>query len=698
MHKISGLHGWAQWIGTCACVALLSACAPHADAPRNTDWSVLGNSAEMQHHSDLAEINADTIKQLGLAWWVEMPIKSGLVGNPLIHDGVVFQSGPAGYVFANDLRTGKLLWQFHPTIDLKKASFLGYSTLRFNRGVALWEDEVIVAADCRLFALDQKTGQQRWEAQSCDPTQFYVINAAPRVGEGLVFTGNACGDSGMTRGYVDAFDAKTGAHRWRFYTVPGDPSKPQESPLYEMAEKTWGKGWYEKTRGCASAWDAITYDPQLHQVYIGTAGPAPLDPTERGTDPGDELFTNSIVAVDAQTGAYKWHFKQTPHDGWDFDSSIGIMVADLPVNGSVRRTVLSVPKTGFAYVLDAATGQFISGGAYTPMNWAKGLDAQGRPIPDREAMYWLNPDKGGVVMPGAMGSHGWQALAFDPASKLLYIPAMVMPTRIAPSKAGVFMGTMLDFYYGSQGEAKWKPHGELVAWDPVANTVKWRVEEEKPVNGGLLHTAGGLVFEGMADGRLVAFDQATGKQVWSQQTGGSIAAAPSTVMVDGHQYLIVATGNGAAMGTGSFLSKYDSTQQSQTPPRLLAFRLGAHGEIPSLAAVEPTPKPPLPRQDAALAAKGFVLFDVDGCTICHGSGGAAVRGPVPNLNRMPPASYEFFHTVVHDGALSINGMPPFKEVPEADLRALFAYIINEAWNAYERDQAAAAPGPAHARP
>ncbi len=668
--------------------AVLVGCVSAASQdPRNTNWEALGNSPEMQHHADLSTINRDNVGQLDLAWWVPMPNLDGLVGNPLIADGVIYQGGPSAAIFANDIKTGKLLWSYEDTADFSKSSLSGYWGRRMNRGLALSDGKAIITTgDCRLVAVDQKTGEKVWEAQSCDSTQMYGISAAPRVGAGLVFIGNACMDSGTTRGFVDALDVKTGKRRWRFYTVPGDPAEKQDSPLYDMAAKTWGTGWYEKSHGCGSAWDAMTYDPKLNLLYIGVGGPSPFDPSKRAADAGDELFTNSIVAVDATTGEYKWHFKETPHDGWNYDATVGIMIADLPVGGEMRRTVISVPKNGFAYVLDAKTGKFISGSAYTDLNWAKGLDDNGRPILKPEGQYWLRPGEVNIALPALSGSHGWEALAYDPESHLVYIPNMVMPTKVESDPKALVGGLLMDFYYGSSGDPKWKSYGEVVAWDPVANKVKWRAPSGLPINGGLLHTSGGLVFQGMADGRLVAFDALTGKELWSRQTGGAIRGAPSTVMVDGVQYVIVPTGNGTAAATGSYFSKYSTTPQSRTPPRLLAFRIGGKAKYPSLATVEPINRPVAPRQDVAMAGKGKIIFESYGCVDCHGMNADASGGRIPSLIRMPPSDLAYLKSVVQGGALSTNGggMPQFKDLTDAEAEALFAYLTNEAWDAHEK--------------
>jgi quinohemoprotein ethanol dehydrogenase len=681
-------------IKICVLAMLAAGCSRAAADPQDTDWAVLGNGSQMQHHAELAQIDRRSVARLGLAWAVEMPTTYGLVGNPLIQDGVVFQGGPGGQIFANDLKTGKLLWSFtadYPEEKTQAQSVGGYWARQFNRGVALYKDKVIIATgDCRLVAVDRKTGRQSWAAQSCDSSLDYGIAGAPRVGGGMVFIGNSNQELGTQRGYVDAFDADTGKHRWRFYTVPGDPAT-ETDPFYRKIAKTWGTGWYAKSHGPGAVWDAITYDEKLQQLVIGTGAVGPADPTQRAADAGDELFTNSVVAIDARTGKYRWHAKQAPHDGWNYEAAVGLMVADVPVNGQSRHVVVSVPKQGFAYVYDAATGKFLAGTQYVDVTWAKGLDANGRPILNPDAMYWKHPGQETLVLPGSMGAHGWEALAFDPKTKILYVPTMILPVTITAEGA-------YDWFYGDRPDARVKARGEVVAIDLTDNSVKWRTTTSKlPVNGGLLHTAGGLVFQGLADGRLLAFDEATGKVLWSRQTGGAIRAAPSTVMLDGEQYIVVATGNGAASASASLVSRYSSTPESRTPPRLLAFKLGGTAPYPALAKPEPVPAPSAPRQDAALAKRGEALFtSVYQCEYCHGTdGGASVGGGIPNLNRAPPADLAFLKQVVQEGALKSGGMPQFNAMPDADAAALHAYIVNSAWDAHEGRIARSASGGPH---
>ena len=648
----------------------------------DTNWLLLGNSHEMQHHSELAQVNSDTISRLGLAWYADIPSRDGLVGNPLINNGVVFQSGPGGTVFANDLETGRTIWTYRASINYDILSIAGKWATRTNRGLALTKRLVIVASgDCRLIALDQKSGDPVWETESCDSTDFYGITAAPRIGGGMVFTGNACMESGYTRGFVDAFDANTGEHQWRFYTVPSDPDKPQDNSIYEMAVKTWGTGWYEHYKGCGSVWDAMTYDDELGMLFIGVGGITPFSPALRVKDAGDELFTTSIVALDARTGEYIWHFKQVPQDAWNYESSVGIMVADIRVDGEDRRTVISVPKNGFIYLLDAKTGEYLSGKNYVPVTWTTGLDENGRPIVPADAKYWER-DGATIVLPSLSGSHGWEALAFNPLANILYIPTTTLPTKIESDPEAVVGGTRMDFYYGLSGDPDWPAFGEIVAWNITTNAVEWRVKHEAILNGGLLHTAGNLVFQGDANGEFTAFDARTGSKLWSFDTGGAIRGAPSTVMSDGTQYIIVPVGNGSAATTGNLMARAASSWNARTAPRLLAFALDKNLVLPAAEPPSPLNLPPVKRFPTDLAESGEKLLEQNACVDCHGLGGESAGGSIPDLRRLA-YPFETFDSIVRQGSLSSNGMPKFDYLSDDQSKALYAYLINEAWTAYE---------------
>ena len=649
----------------------------------STDWALLGNSADMQHHSGLSQINTETVSGLGLAWAIDLPTRDGLVGNPLIRNGRIFQSGSQSQVFANDLETGELLWTYEPLADRPPSSFLETWLRSLNRGLALSEDLVIVGtSDCRLVAIDQETGIEKWQAETCDGKQNYMITGAPRIGGGKVFIGNSCADMGLNRGHVDAIDAKTGQHLWRFYTVPSDPNEPQDSELYEMAVKTWGDGWYEKTRGCGSVWDAMVYDSELDQLIIGTGAPAPSDPTKRGNDAGDELFTSAVVALDAQTGAYRWHFTQVPGNAWNYEPAVGLMMATLPLDGVEKRVVLSVPKNGFVYLLDAKTGKFISGRNYVPVNWAKGLDETGRPIFDPAARYWEAAEgEPTTILPSNAGAHDWTALAFDPQKNVLFIPAMTTPERRELTATGEYS---YDYRQAEDGDPEWQAFGELVAWDPVSQSTVWRHRNALPYNGGVLHTAGGLVFQGTAEGYLNAYDAASGEQLGSFTAGGAIRGAPSTVVADGRQYIIVPAGAPSTSAASAGLTDYSSTVESRSRPRLLAFVLGGDAPAPAWAAQLTFPKPPVDRYPSEVASMGEAIHELAGCVACHGYGGQSIGGAAADLRMRLPVNLEYFKAVL--GGLLAPRMPKV-ELDDASSEALYAYLVNTAWNAHEGDKA-----------
>ena len=649
----------------------------------STDWALLGNSADMQHHSGLSQINTETVSGLGLAWAIDLPTRDGLVGNPLIRNGRIFQSGSQSQVFANDLETGELLWTYEPLADRPPSSFLETWLRSLNRGLALSEDLVIVGtSDCRLVAIDQETGIEKWQAETCDGKQNYMITGAPRIGGGKVFIGNSCADMGLNRGHVDAIDAKTGQHLWRFYTVPSDPNEPQDSELYEMAVKTWGDGWYEKTRGCGSVWDAMVYDSELDQLIIGTGAPAPSDPTKRGNDAGDELFSSAVVALDAQTGAYRWHFTQVPGNAWNYEPAVGLMMATLPLDGVEKRVVLSVPKNGFVYLLDAQTGKFISGRNYVPVNWAKGLDETGRPIFDPAARYWEAAEgEPTTILPSNAGAHDWTALAFDPQKNVLFIPAMTTPERRELTATGEYS---YDYRQAEDGDPEWQAFGELVAWDPVSQSTVWRHRNALPYNGGVLHTAGGLVFQGTAEGYLNAYDAASGEQLGSFTAGGAIRGAPSTVVADGRQYIIVPAGAPSTSAASAGLTDYSSTVESRSRPRLLAFVLGGDAPAPAWAAQLTFPKPPVDRYPSEVASMGEAIYELAGCVACHGYGGQSIGGAAADLRMRLPVNLEHFKAVL--GGLLAPRMPKV-ELDDVSSEALYAYLVNTAWNAHEGDKA-----------
>lgn len=654
------------------------------------------NTPEMQHFSPLQQINAENVDQLGLAWHADVKTKDGLLGNALVADGVVYQSGALGKVWAHDVKTGKLVWEFDAEVKFgevgKAGTYASFYGSRHNRGLALLDDKVFIGTgDCRLVAIDRVRGTKLWDIEACDKNSYYSITGAPRVGGGKVFIGNASMDSAANRGYVSAFDATNGRELWRFYTIPGDPAKGFENDAMARASKTWGKDYWKVPVGGGSPWDAITFDPVLNTVYVGTDGPAPFNPEWRGKNRGDELFTNSIIALDADTGAYRWHYQTTPNDAWNLAAAMHIMVAELPIYGVKRRVVMQAPKNGFFYVLDAKSGKLLSANAIVPINWATGVDMKtGRPIENPEARYYAREDRRWAVKPNALGAHSWHAMAYNAETGLVYIPAIDIstPFEIVDVVGGLLGGgasgsIRLGWMDEIDAAPKGAKFGRLIAWDPVAGKARWSVDLKLPVNGGALTTAGNLVFAGAGTGEISAYDAKTGALLWQKQTGSAIQAAPSTVKIDGEQILLVPVGAG---GSFKFLPAYITTPDSRGPARLLAFKLGGKAVLPgSKRFTEVFKKPPMPRFDKGLVHMGGTLYEQRGCDLCHGAN--AINGPssVPDLRHASAETHALIGGIVLDGLRQDKGMPSFKDqVTMEELEAIQAYIIDQSWDAYEK--------------
>lgn len=674
-------------------ISMASACTQKVGAALPSEWRLIGLNTEQQHFSPLKQINDKNIGNLGLAWAANIPSVDGLVGVPLVADGTVYQSGPIGRVYANDVRTGRLLWTFD-ALSTRPGKLITAWGNRTNRGLALWEDKVYIGTgDCRIVAIERKRGTKDWEALSCDPSNSYAITGAPRVGGGKLFTGNANGDSGANRGFVDAFDAASGRHLWRFYTIPGDPAKGFENKAMEMASKTWGKEYWKKSGG-GVVWDALTYDPVLNLLYIGTDGAAPFDPRLRGAGSGDELFTTSIIALNADTGAYVWHYQTTPHDAWNYDATMHIMIAELPIHGAQRRVVMQAPKNGFFYVIDAKSGELISARNIVPVNWASGIDPKtGRPQILEGARWYEHLDRPTLIAPSPLGAHSWQPMSFSPLTGLVYIPAMDQPMNLTPGDGGgsaVGQGDLdINFYTGQGDKSRFK--GELIAWDPVQQKARWRHSVGSPYNGGALATAGNLVFQGTSLGKLNAFQADSGKLLWSWDTDSGVYAAPSTVEIDGEQLLLLPTGSGTASSITSFPRLGGKTRG---PSRLLAFKLGGKAVLPTnTVAVEVFPKPALPKPSEELVARGHAIWSGSGCELCHGYNAIGPQqGSEPDLRKSAAVTSDAFAAIVLGGLFGPQGMPGFGDSIKAeDLPAVRAFILDQAWKAYDAQESAPSP-------
>ena len=648
------------------------------DEKTGKQWLLHGRTHSEQRFSPLSQINDSNAYKLGLAWYTDLPTLEGPVSTPVVAGGVIYLSISFSRVLAIDAATGEQLWEFDPKVQLDLSISTSW-TARVNRGAALWNDKLFIGTgDCRLVAADAHTGEKVWDVLTCDPNLNYGITGAPRVANGLVYIGNGVGDAGVPRGYVTAYEAETGKQVWRFYTVPGDPAKGFENAAMEMAAKTWtGEGWWNSAGG--NAWDSMVYDAELQQLYIGTDTGAPWHAEARSPGGGDNLFLNSIVAVDANTGEYKWHYQVTPADAWDFNATNPMVLAELPVRGKARKVLMQAPKNGFFYVLDRVTGELLSAEKYAPVNWATHIDMKtGRPVEAPGVRYYKTPGKPVPVMPGPFGAHNWHPMAYHPELKLMYIPTHLLPTTY--STGGGQIGGVEAPIYGIHPDDHRSLHaaGRLVAWDPVSQSARWTVPQVLPFNGGTLATAGNLVFQGAANGEFSAYAADSGARLWSIRTGSAIHASPVTYESKGEQIVLIPVGHGA--GDSRFvIPAYSVTEDARAASGLWAFKLNSTKAIPVIKQPEwVVPKPPEHNTTQANIEIGKRLFNDVGCAFCHGA--MARLGPgssVPDLRYMSEETHKQFYAIVLEGSRRELGMLGYGDFLSAeDARAIYDYLFD----------------------
>lgn len=646
-----------------------------ADAAAGDNWLLNGRTFDAKHFSPLQQITDKNIGGLGLAWYLDIDSAMGVVSEPIVVDGVIYLSAPQSIVYAVDAVTGKVLWKFDPRVRLDQAINGSYSA-RTNGGVAVWNGKVYEGTgDCRLIAIDAATAKQAWEATVCEPSQT-GITGAPHVAKGKILMGYNGSDDGV-RGALIAFDAETGKEAWRFWTVPGDPAKPFESKVLEMAAKTWfGEGWWKI--GGGDVWNAITYDDATGLVIFGTAGVG-VDYGEfrliKAT--GDRLFGECIIAVNADTGEYVWHY-QTGTEGIHSENN-HILMADLVINGEKRHVAMTAPKNGFFYVLDAKTGKLLSAKPLVKVVWASSIDLQtGRAV-------LMPPSQGGGKQ---WTVHNWWPMSYSSLTGLVYVPTT---DRRAGTKAAL-----------EEGESGKGLMGRLIAWDPVAQSARWSVEEEIAVNGGVLSTAGNLVFQGQGTGEFAAYTADTGKKVWSVKTGSAIESIPVTFTANGEQYVITPVGWGSGSRLFAPARTMATPESKRGPSRLYAFKLGATTPFPyPKIVIPPVPKPPEQKASQEIIRKGEKLYVTFVCDGCHspgldGSGAWVLNGAIPDLRYMPPEVHKDWYQIVLGGSHWDKGMPGFADPPKfafphakmtvEDADAIHAYVIDGAWKAYKGEQ------------
>ena len=651
-----------------------------SNAQSGKDWPSHGLNYQENRFSPLKQIDKSNVKKLGLAWSYDLDAIRGVESTPVVVNGVMYVTAPSSVVHAVDAKTGKPLWTYDPKVP-REGGYKGCCDV-VNRGVAVYKGRVYVASfDGRLIALDAENGKVVWEKDTIeDRSRSYTITGAPRAYKGKIYIGNGGGEFGV-RGYVSAFDADTGEQKWRFYTVPGDPSKPFEDKAQEMAAKTWDpSGKYWETGGGGTVWNSIAFDPELNLMYIGTGNGSPWAHLKRSPKGGDNLFLGSIVALNPDTGEYKWHFQETPGDNWDYNSVMDIIQADIKVNGKPRKALLHAPKNGFFYVIDRETGQFISANNFVPVNWAKGYTKDGKLIEIPEARL---PDKAVDAVPGPYGAHNWQPMAYSPQTGLAYIPGQHVPVNLMDdplwtgfntNSRGAFMGIN---GWNTARVLNSKPDmsrlmGRLIAWDPIKQKEAWAQKYPTAWNGGLLTTAGGLLFQGTADGRFVAYDAKNGKLLWQSPVNSGVVAAPVTYEVDGRQYVSIAVGWGGVFGLAA------RATNNNTKGTVYTYEIGGKAPAPAIAVA---PKMPLVsglKYDRALVPEGLNLY-VGACVGCHGVPGANTGGSLPNLGYLPAPMIDNLKAFIINGPATERGMPNFAgKLSDDDVLKIRAFILEAA--------------------
>ncbi len=684
------MAGVPKALAAAACAALLTVAATGQEGssiPVDVEpgqWVSTGRTWDEQRFSPMDQINAGNVAQLGLAWYADIATTRGMEASPLVIDGVLYNIQPWNIVTAYDAKTGRVLWTHDPQVPLKYGRLACCDIV--SRGVAAWDGKIFVGAlDGRLIALDARTGEEAWSAQTTDPDKPYTITGAPRVYGGKVLIGNGGAELGV-RGYVSAYDAATGKLLWRWHTVPGNPADGFENAAMDMAAKTWTGEWWAAGGG-GTVWDSMAYDPALGLVYIGTGNGSPWARDYRSPGGGDNLFLASIVALDAETGEYRWHYQTVPGEQWDYTATQQMILADIRFDGRMRKIIMQAPKNGFFYVLDRETGELLGAEKLVPINWASHVDmATGRPVENPEARYGAEPV---LVSPGAGGAHNWNPMAYSPLTGLVYVPvtetymSYALAEEYDPATGG--LGTS---FFGNDEKrramaeyADAHSKGWLVAWDPARGKEAWRTPAEQKGSGGVLVTAGNLVFQGKIGTTFAAYRADTGEMLWEMPVQNVPIAAPITYMVDGEQYIAVNAGWGGGL---AHVERSNYSELFLGPPRLLVFKLGGTAKLPpppseSMAVPELAPPPPLAGSPQQIAL-GERLYAAN-CALCHG---AAARGGIKDLRHMEPATHTAFIDIVIGGKLARSGMASFADLLSPDeAEAIHHYLISRAHEDWE---------------
>ncbi len=685
-----------SFLVTLVCCLAIVGCSPDEPATMNEKeialpdvaWPLHGLDPGETRYSELTDINQETVSELGVAWSYELGSNRGVETSPIVADGVMYATAPWSVVHAIDAETGEGLWQYDPMVPKQWGRWACCDVV--NRGVALWQDRIVFGTlDGRLIALASADGKLLWEVQTTPRDKAYTITGAPRIVGNKVIIGNGGAEYGV-RGFVTAYDLKTGEQLWRFYTVPGDPSQPIEHPDLEAAMSTWTGEWW-KVGGGGTAWDSMAFDPEQNLIYVGVGNGSPWSRYERSPGGGDNLYLCSVIALDADTGRLRWYYQTTPGDNWDYTSTQHILLTDMTINNEVRKVILHAPKNGFLYVIDRITGELISATHYVNLNWATHVDIEsGRPVETEAGDYSEEIKK---VMPGPQGGHNWQPMSFSKNTQLLYVPIhdsglwYKNDAEFEYDPAGWNLGIVLDdeFFDKSDEDA---PDflGYLLAWDPIERKPRWQKPHKGGWNGGLLSTAGGLLFQGTADGQFRAFRDSDGEELWQVTSTTGFFAPPVTYRSGGEQYVAIAAG----IGGGGMLGEVEGAMINEyhNEGRIIAFKLGGTATIP-ISQKRDLTFPALP--DIATTEEqvkhGEELYN-ESCGWCHGLGMASSK-LYPDLRYLSPEKHAIFKEIVVDGALLSLGMPSFGDrINAEDALAIQAYVLEES-RLFREEEAAA---------
>ncbi|MBS0373926.1 MAG: PQQ-dependent dehydrogenase, methanol/ethanol family [Proteobacteria bacterium] len=715
------------WLALAAAAGTTSPAPGRVDAARLAavdaepgNWFTGGRDRDGTYYSPLRQIDTSNVERLGYAWSYDLGTpRRGQEATPIVVDGVMYTSGTWGYVYALDAASGRELWRYDPQANYRAARNPCCDLV--NRGVAVWQGKVYVASvDGRLHSLDARTGEARWIVDTiADHSLPYSSTGAPQIAGRVVVIGNSGSDMGKAgvRGYVSGYDLTTGRLRWRFYTVPPAPGRPYEHPDLAAADRTWPAGRSAVFQGGGTAWDGFAYDPAADLVYFGTANAAPYDLRQVGPSRFDALYTASIVALHAATGRLAWYYQTTPHDQYDYDAVQKLILTDLSVGGQPRRVLMQASKNGFYYVLDHKTGELLSANSYTYVNWATGVDLKtGRPLVAANADWTQGPRN---IYPSWAGGHTWMPMSYSRASRLTYIPVIDVPNIWVDMAANGGTVKFLDGFFTVNGimpdetynpedlkrlygplppldslkaERKEKLVRELIrAWDPVAGKVVWEHETSSGMrgyDGGIMSTAGNLVFQGRGSGELWIYAADSGRVLKRIATGSHLMAAPMTYTVRGEQYVAVQAGYGGAAITVGPAPESSAASRYENVNRIIAFKLDGPA-VPLPPALPPVRFEQPPEQHAGEASirAGEIKF-IEECSRCHAFGPSVT----PDLRRLNAGLHAAFKDIVLKGLVAPTGMEGFDDLlSEQDVDDIHAYLIDEAWKAYREQQATAHP-------